>query len=273
MELYPNYCLRSALCSSINIACIVALIPEPGDSVRIKIELVWYMFLIVAPSFLEAVYWQDQPVVSCFFPRPYTPRSLPGNSRWWESHDACENDLRFFGQIEGSVAQTFRPERITQCLFGGGVENCYQTLCVSGSQTSGRGNRTIVLKEHHRKGGSCHTPYTQRIPFSVDWLADYFWLPTDFMSELRFKPVINTYRATPSFHSAYLINDCTALEGEIFLPIEHTTWNIHLAEKVRSRGTNPDAAGYFATDSIDRTELLPNAQRQNCGCVRDQPRG
>ncbi len=227
---------------------------------RIKRELLCCFLLFSVTTLIEAVYWQDQPVVSCFFPRPYTPRSLPGNSRWWEFDDACENDLRFFAQLEGSVAQTFRPERITQCLFGGGVENCYQTLCVSGSQTSGRGNRTIVLKEHHRKGGSCHTPYTQRIPFSVDWLADYFWLPTDFVSELRFKPVINTYRATPSFHSAYLINDCTALEGEIFLPIEHTTWNIHLAEKVRSRGVNADAAGSFAADPIDRTDLLPNAR-------------
>lgn len=208
----------------------------------------------------QAIFWQEQPVVSCFFPRAYVPRMLPGNSRWWERCDAQENDLRWIGQIELSAAQTFRPERITQCLFGGGVENCFQTLCTAGSQTNGRGCKKIVLKEHHRKDGKCHTPMTERLPFSVDWLADYFWLPTDFVSEVRFKPVLNTYRVTPSLHSAYLINDCTALEMELFLPIEHATWNMHLTEKIRSRGVNADTAGYFSADPIDRSELEPSAR-------------
>jgi hypothetical protein len=185
---------------------------------------------------------------------------LPGNSRWWERCDAQKNDLRWIGQLELSAAQTFRPERITQCLFGGGVENCFQTLCISGSQSISRGCKKIVLKEHHRKDDKCHTPITERLPFSVDWLADYFWLPTDFVSEVRFKPVLNTYRVTPSAHGAYLIDDCTALEVELFLPLEHTTWNIHLTEKIRSSGTNADAAGYFGAEHIDRSELEPNAR-------------
>lgn len=170
-------------------------------------------------------------------------------------------------QLELGVAQTFRPERITQCLFGGGVENCFQTLCVSGSQTSGRGSRTVVLKEHHRGKGECHMPITQRVPFSVDWLADYFWLPTDFVSELRFKPTINTYRVTPSLHGAYLVNDCTALEAELYLPIEHATWNLHTTERIRKNGTNADTAGYMSAEPIERDLLEPSARSFFAGHV------
>ena len=274
-----------------------------------RIITIRVFFLLICSTYLalHANYFQDQPVVSCFFPRPYTPRLLPGNSRWpafaSPRADKCESaattwrvgekadssrhsydealaksndggqqsrhstwcDGGWFGEVELNVAQTFRPERITQCLFGGGVENCYQTLCVSGSQTSGRGNRTVLLKEHHRDGGKCHTPLEQRVPFSIDWLADYLWLPTDFMSELRFKPTINTYRVTPSFHGAYLVNDCTALQAELYLPIEHTTWNMHATERIRTKGTNPDAAGYFSAEPIERNLLEPNARTAFAG--------
>lgn len=201
----------------------------------------------------------DQPIVTCFFARPYTPRTLPGNSLWWETGTDYHN-FRWFTQCELSVAQTFRPERITQCLFGSSIENCYQTLCVSGSHTTGRGTRKILLREHHTQPGECHTPLSERIAFSVDWLADYFWLPTDFISELRFKPTINTYRATPSLHGAYMLNECTACIAELYLPIDHTTWNLHTGEKIRTGGTNADDAGYFNAIPIDRSDLNPNAR-------------
>lgn len=280
--------------------------PEPGDCMHAKVRILIWITIANSWFTLNATMWQDQPVVSCFFPRPYTPRQLPGNSHWpgfapsaaalcamarpvctnspiCDSYNEVpakpseEESIRrlvrrslgevgslsedgWFSQLELGVAQTFRPERITQCLFGGGVENCFQTLCVSGSQTSGRGSRTVVLKEHHRSTDNCHMPITQRVPFSVDWLADYFWLPTDFVSELRFKPTINTYRVTPSLHGAYLLNECTALEAEIYLPVEHATWNLHTAERIRKNGANADAAGYFSAEPIERDILEPSAR-------------
>jgi hypothetical protein len=171
-----------------------------GQTIAVNLHRYLFKYILILAigifsSLAHGMYFQDQPVVSCFFPRTYTPRMLPDNGRWWDG--LCENQLYTWEtQIEATAAQTFRPERITQCLFGGGVENCYQTLCISGSRTNGRGGKVMVLKEHHRQPGDCHIPLSERAPFSVDWLADYFWLPTDFVSECRFKPTINTYRIT-----------------------------------------------------------------------------
>lgn len=235
---------------------------QPAAEVSLRNQYITILFLLLCflcPTKNSPIFWQSQPIVTCFFPRPYTPRTLPGNSLWWETGTDMHN-CRLFTQCELSVAQTFRPERITQCLFGGGVENCFQTLCISGSHTTGRGTRKIVLKEHHKKNGPCHTPIEERVPFSVDWLADCFWLPTDFISELRFKPTINTYRITPSIHGAYMLNECTAFEVELYLPVEHAVWNLHSCEKIRAGGSNADDAGYVSAMPIERSDLNPNAR-------------
>jgi hypothetical protein len=212
------------------------------------------------------MYFQSQPVVSCFFPRAYVPRQVPDNGRWWNG--LCENEKYTYEfQLEATAAQTFRPERITQCLFGGGVENCYQTLCISGSQTTARGGKTVVLKEHHREQGSCHAPLAQRAPFSVDWLADYFWLPPDYVSELRFKPTINTYRITPSLHTEYMINECTHIKADLYLPVEHATWNMHVEERKRTVSEHGYDAGYVRADTVELTQLMPNARSSFAGCA------
>jgi|GEM_PF-2208125 len=223
-------------------------------------------FTCVYTTQSHAILWQEQPIVSCFFPCPYTPRTLPGNSLWWEESTQFYN-FSWFAQCELSAAQTFRPERITQCLFGGGVENCYQTLCISGSHTTGRGTRKILLKEHHRTADECHTPIEKRLANSVDWLADYFWLPTDFISELRFKPVINTYRVAPSLHGAYSLNECSVIEADVYVPIEYTTWNLHVTEKIRAPGTNADDPGYFNATGIAHTQLEMCARATFAGYV------
>lgn len=132
--------------------------------------------------------------------------------------------------VTPSYTRSFRPQRITDCLFGNQLRN--NMITVSGSQVANR---------------SCN-----------DWLADYFYLPTDFKSKVSFKPRIDNFIVDLSFFLG--LNDwAKGIYFYLYAPIVHTRWNLNVCEQVISRGINAYPSGYLTPAATPRGQLLNNA--------------
>lgn len=141
---------------------------------------------------------------------------------------------RAFEEVHGTLAgvleysRSFDHDAITNALFG---TKCYPTITISGSRVANRGGN--------------------------DWLADYFYLPTDFQSNVSFKPVIDNV----TFDLNYYLGLDEWTEGlyiALYAPLVHTRWNLNLCETIDAKGTNSHDPGYFTPDTMQRNELLNN---------------
>lgn len=131
--------------------------------------------------------------------------------------------------ITPEYSRSFKPGDINKSLFNT-CEQC-PTIRISGSNVANRG--------------------------ANDWLADYFYLPTDFQSTLKFNPVIDNFIVDLNFFVGF--DAC--LHGLFFrlhLPIVHTRWDLDFCETASGGGTQDLVAGYFAADAVPRQALLAN---------------
>ena len=162
--------------------------------------------------FLMPLHAQNSQVITFISPRSQgfdIPRIVGG----WDfvTHCPAKEDMYSTYALSLSPQSSFRPERINQCLFGQDViwrDKCdtewKDFIIVSGSQTEKR------------------TP-------QKDWLADYFGLPTDFRSMVRFRPrVNNVILEMQSFFG--FNNTLKGLYAEVFLPIVYTNWDLNMRE-------------------------------------------
>lgn len=183
-------------------------------------------------SFAQAA--SDQQHLATFF----NPRSISRDAArdlvGWANYINKNNDgEKVYGalSITPEWTQTFRSNRITQCLFGNSLinSNCSPYLKISGSEVADRGEQ--------------------------DLLADYFYLPTDFESTVCFKPVIDNFIIDIGW---YLGLDAWKKGFYFWLhaPLAHTRWDINITESVINPGVNGYSAGYFAPSAIDRGTLL-----------------
>lgn len=149
----------------------------------------------------------------------------------WTQHVNLFDAGNYYSSISFTPEYThsFRSRNINACLFDSCVD-C-KTITVSGSQVADRS--------------------------TSDWLADNFYLPTDFKSYLSFKPSIDNILCDIN---CYVGLDCLAqgLFVRIHLPLVHTRWFLDFCETVTAPGTNAYAAGYFAPSAMPRTSLLNN---------------
>ena len=125
-------------------------------------------------------------------------------------------------------SRSFNENSINECLFG---TKCCPQITISGSHTEDRG--------------------------VDDWLADYFYLPTDFKSTVSFKPRIDNLLADFIFYIG-LDDWVPGLYITAYAPLVHTRWNLNMCETVELKGTNSFAPGYFTPDTLQRNELLNN---------------
>ena len=103
-------------------------------------------------------------------------------------------------------------------------------------------------------------------------MAENFYLPTDFKSEVYFHPVIENFLVDFNLYLG-LDNWLEGMYFRIHTPLCHTRWALHMHEKVINAGTNNYDPGYFNDtfvgnttppfhDSdaygINRTQLLTN---------------
>jgi len=140
--------------------------------------------------------------------------------------------------ITPAYNRTFKSSAINECLFGSDTD-C-KTITISGSQVTDRS--------------------------ATDWLADYFYLPTDFQSTIRFKPVIDNF----TFDLQWFFGLDEWYKGlylQLYAPIVHSRWDLNFCERVINPGTDDHAPGYFNGNAtgIPRNELLNSFSEFACG--------
>lgn len=157
-----------------------------------------------------------------------TPRELSGNIDLLYTTTAHST----YGSLSVAVAggNSFNPHQITHCLFGNLTtsENCCPQINISGSQVVNRG--------------------------AQDWLADYFGLPTDFQSVVRFDPHIRSILV--DFLGFWQLS-CLSKKLSIRLhaPLAWGQWNLNMQEMVSDDGDANYNAGYFSSKLVKRAQL------------------
>ncbi|MCX5922157.1 MAG: hypothetical protein NTX86_02420 [Candidatus Dependentiae bacterium] len=150
----------------------------------------------------------------------------------------------FYGSLSATTQYTrsFNPKAIAQSLFGNdlrcGNDCAAGTIEVSGSRTADRG------------------PH--------DWLADYFYLPTDFKSTLQFTPRIENVVIDLHFYCG-LDAWANGLFFSMHAPITRTRWDLNFNETNIITGTNNHDEGYFTVAPFPRANLLNNFSEFACG--------
>ncbi len=152
----------------------------------------------------------------------------------WEHEIHQFNVNTFYGSfsITPEVTKTFRPERLTQCLFGDDILTCKNALTISGSRTQNRVR-------------------------NQDWLADYFGLPTDFKSTVHFTPQVNNFLVDINIFTGF-DNWIPGLYVRIHAPLVYTNWDLNIHETIETRGNNNHDPGYFNDAGIPRQQLVQN---------------
>lgn len=140
----------------------------------------------------------------------------------------CQNDWYGVIAITPEIRKSFRSERIAECLFGSDIVKCKNTLTIAGSRV-------------RRK--------------STAWLADYFGLPTDFISQVQFWPHTTSFIVNIS----YFFGLDYILPGLFFsahVPWMHTRWSLSMCEHIYQKGSHGYDAGYFSPQEIPRKQLV-----------------
>ncbi len=135
-----------------------------------------------------------------------------------------------YGTINGTLFynRSFNSSSISQALFG--IKDC-ETITISGSHLTNRG--------------------------ADDWLADYFYLPTDFKSKISFKPIVDNIGAEFEFFVS--LDEWTpGLYFALYAPLVHSRWDLNMCETIELQGTSSSAPGYFTPDTLQRNALLNN---------------
>lgn len=147
----------------------------------------------------------------------------------WTQHVNLFDMEKFYSSVSitPEYSRSFRAQNFNACLF----DECKQckTITVSGSQVSDRA--------------------------PTDWLADNFYLPTDYQSNLSFSPVIDNELLDLNFYFG-LDGLVDGLFFRLHMPLVHTRWSLDFCETVSAEGSNSYAAGYFAPSAIPRSSLL-----------------
>jgi len=197
-------------------------------------KIYFYFFLLLTCS----IFPQNTQVITFISPRSQgfnIPRIVSG----WDTIAHLPDRENFYSTFGVAIETTssFRPQRINQCLFGEDIirqEKCNTEwkdfLIISGSQTENR------------------SPHK-------DWLADYFGLPTDFRSIVRFRPRVNNVIVeAQSFFGFNALKK--GLYAELFLPIVYTNWDLNIRECITDIGKNNYAPGYFSPQEVENENLL-----------------
>ena len=193
------------------------------------------IFILLLTTSLHAQ--TQQQVVTFISPRSQSFNNARFMSGWDDQIHCPKEGFYSTYSLAGEVNSTFRTERINQCLFGEDIirrdkndtewKDC---ILISGSQTE------------------------NRIP-NKDWLADYFGLPTDFKSTVRFRPRVNNYIIDgQAFFGLNNIKKGLYLLFDI--PFVYTNSDINIQELVTQPGTNGYDPGYYNATGVDRENLL-----------------
>lgn len=124
--------------------------------------------------------------------------------------------------------QTFRSNKLAQCLFGDDIVDC-NSILVQGTEVSNRNAKA--------------------------WLADYFYLAPDYDSSFSIKPRIQNFLADLQLY----VGLDNVLEGLYFRahgPITHSRWNLNFYEPCDVVASGSFVEGYFNIQGMNNDALL-----------------
>lgn len=124
-------------------------------------------------------------------------------------------------------SQAFDNKKISHFLFGSDLINS-SNLYIQGSQIENRNPKA--------------------------WLADYFGLPSDFSSIVKFCPTVKNIVIDLNFYIG-LDELATGLFLQIDAPFVWTEWQLNQCEQLISTGTANYSAGYMSDSEINRASL------------------
>lgn len=87
-----------------------------------------------------------------------------------------------------------------------------------------------------------------------DLLADYFGMPSDYLSVMCFEPRIRSFIMDLDFYFG-LDGITPGLYARVHMPITNTVWDMNMIENVKVPGVNPYPAGYMSSKNIPRSSL------------------
>jgi hypothetical protein len=190
-----------------------------------------------------------------------------GTDRTNHTHRYGMESWNGLGSIMIEYTQSFRPHRIAHCLFGDdlttGTTSCSPCTpcpttcnpcdpCSSPSCPSSCGKSILIQ-------GS-------RVPNrnSRAWLADYFYLPSDFRGSISFKPRIRNIIVDFDFYLG-LDQWINGLYFRLYGPVVNTRWDLNFCECIENAGTNSHPQGYFAPSCISNAVLLKSFESYAAG--------
>jgi hypothetical protein len=153
----------------------------------------------------------------------------------WQSQINQWNMCSSYGSfsITPEYTRTFRHENITQGLFGEALVDISSTATTTKNCHTGCCSKKVLIQGSDVKQRNEHA-----------LLAENFYLPTDYSSEITFKPTVENIIVDFNFYQGF---DEFA-EGwyfRIHTPIANTRWNLDYCESVKDKGVNAMAPGYF----------------------------
>lgn len=129
--------------------------------------------------------------------------------------------------ITPGYTRSMKPDNIAQFFFGDQLEGCNKLL-IQGSNVATR----------HPKA----------------WVADYFGLPSDYSSAVKFSPVIDNFMVDLNFYVG-LDDFWKGTYFKIHSPLTHTRWNMNMTECIKNKGTADFPAGLMSNITTLRTTL------------------
>lgn len=165
----------------------------------------------------------------------FTIRSQGANALRRMTQSANIMNMYDIDTMNGTVAITpeysrsIRTNDIITCLFD-------SPLCGACDQIKVQGSRVADRDENA-------------------WLADYFYLPTDFNSTITVKPHIQNF-LIDFFGYIGFDNWVTGMYAWVQAPLTWTKWNLNFCEDVQAPGELSYLAGYFSPNVINRGSLL-----------------
>lgn len=143
--------------------------------------------------------------------------------------------------ITPSYSYSMQPGHIAQALFGPSLIHCDSmkdclSIKIQGSKVANRDPQA--------------------------WLADYFYLPTDFQSRININPHIDTFLMDFNFYVGF--DTCArGLYVTVHAPAVHTRWDLGFCESNIFAGSNPYDPGYFTPNYSTSKSVI-------YGLARDQ---
>ncbi len=151
----------------------------------------------------------------------------------WQTqiNKSCMDSVYGSFSVTPEYTRSFHAHSIAECLFS-------DVLTTNNSTANGNCKNTCNQSLIKIQG----TKVSDRDPKAL--MAENFYLPTDFNSEVRFAPHIENFLVDLNLYVG-LDNFIEGLYCRIHSPICYTRWNLNFCENIISQGTNNYDVGYF----------------------------